>query len=82
MMGRITIGLVLVLIGWIVSSVNIVMWSGDASSAAQAAGFAIKSIGLVVVAIAMLQGALQRAWFSDMIRLGMLISVGLLVIGL
>ena len=82
MMGRIILGFVLVLVGWIVSSINLIMWNHDVAASVNAAGVVLKSIGLVVVAIAMLQGALQQNWYSDTIRLGILISVGLIVIGL
>ena len=82
MMGRIILGFVFVLFGWIVSSINVVSWNSDVSEAVLMLGIILKAIGVVIIAIAMLQGALQQNWYSDTIRLGILISVGLIVIGL
>jgi hypothetical protein len=47
----------------------------------QTIGIIFKSIGLVVVVIALLQGALLQNWYTDRIRLGILIATGLMVIG-
>ena len=81
MMGRIVLGFVLILIGWIMSSVYLSALDGDASSIVQIIGLIFRSVGLVIVVIAMLQGALLQNWYSDRIRVGILVAVGLIVIG-
>lgn len=81
MMGRIVLGFVLILLGWIMSSVYLSALDGDAVSIVQTIGLVLRSLGLVIVAIAMLQGALLQNWYSDRIRVGMLVAVGLIVIG-
>ncbi len=81
MMGRIVLGFVLILIGWIMSSVYLSTLDGDAVSIVQTIGLIFRSVGLVIVAIAMLQGALLQNWYSDRIRVGILVAVGLIVIG-
>lgn len=82
MMGRVILGFVMILIGWIITSLNIVSDSGDASRWLTASGMILRWIGIVIIAISMLQGALQRNWYSDMVRLGILIAVGLFIIGI
>jgi uncharacterized membrane protein (DUF485 family) len=81
MMGRIVLGFVLILLGWIMSSVYLSGLDGDAVSIVQTIGLIFRSIGLVIVAIAMLQGALLQNWYSERIRVGILVAVGLIVIG-
>ena len=81
MMGRVLLGFVLILLGWIMSSVYLSAFGGDVFSIVQTIGIVFKSIGLVIVAIALLQGALLQNWYSDRIRLGILIATGLIIIG-
>ena len=81
MMGRIVLGFVLILIGWIMSSVYLSALDGDAVSVVQTIGLVFRSIGLVIVVIAMLQGALLQNWYSERTRMGILIAAGLIVIG-
>ena len=81
MMGRVILGFILILIGWIMSSVYLSALDGDATTVVQMIGLVFRSIGLVIVVIAMLQGALLQSWYSERTRMGILIAAGLIVIG-
>jgi hypothetical protein len=77
--GRINTGLILLLVGWLILSVNYNLGAVLANDVLRTAGTVLKVLGLFLIALFLFRGALQFHGLSDRIRMGMLIAAGLVV---
>lgn len=76
--GRIMIGLVFVFIGLVISTIPRFFDTELAIDIVVTAAQVLSAIGAILIALSLVQGALVSRGFSDQVRLGMLIALGLM----
>jgi hypothetical protein len=78
LLSRIFLGLLLVFVAMIVNSITSFTESGTIEDALRMITLILRTVGILLVVWSLFQGALGFRVFTDQVRLGMLIAVGLI----